>query len=313
MGRRPKWGRKVSGVLVLDKPLGITSNAALQRAKRLFFANRAGHTGSLDPAASGVLPICFGEATKFSQYLLDADKTYRVVARFGMTTDSGDLDGQQLTQLDTSTLTESKICAAMPALTGDIEQIPPMYSALKRDGQPLYKLAREGITVDRDPRPVTIYSFQLLSFTPGVQASAEFEVSCSKGTYIRTLIEDLGAALECGACVSVLRRTQAAGCSLANAITLDQLEAIRGDQQAEVLDQFLRPMGDQLENLPRLEIEASDVKFFMQGQVVKCEQAYHLDAEGDIVRVFQKEGQFLGTGERIGALQIKPKRLVVLE
>ena len=205
MARRKK-GRQVDGLLVLDKPTGMSSNAALQQAKRLFGAAKAGHTGSLDPLATGVLPLCFGEATKFSQFLLDADKGYESTFVLGVGTDTADADGAVIAQASAVHLTEDAVTQAMATLTGAIEQVPPMYSALKVDGQPLYKRARAGEQIERAARPVEIYYFELLSFEPGEQVRLGVKVRCSKGTYIRTLAEDLGAALGVPAHVSTLRR-----------------------------------------------------------------------------------------------------------
>src|SRR5690554_3491807 len=184
MGRR-KSGRAVDGVLLLNKPLGLSSNQALQRVKRLFTAAKAGHTGSLDPLATGVLPLCFGEATKFSQFLLDADKRYRSTFKLGVKTTTGDAEGEVLTENPTEHLTEAQVAQALAQFVGDIKQMPPMYSALKQDGQPLYKLARKGVEVEREARAITIYALELLAFRPGPSAEVDVDVRCSKGTYIR--------------------------------------------------------------------------------------------------------------------------------
>lgn len=209
--------RDVDGILIFDKPLGMSSNAALQKVRWLFNASKGGHTGSLDPLASGVLPLCLGEATKFSQYLLDADKTYITEARLGMTTSTGDAEGEVL-EIKPCQVTLAEVQALLPRFTGEIEQIPPMYSALKHDGQPLYKLARAGETVERKPRSVTIRQLTLL----GLEGDRlRLQVHCSKGTYIRTLVEDIGAALGCGAHVAELRRVQAGPFDLARAVTLE--------------------------------------------------------------------------------------------
>lgn len=320
MGRR-KSGRNISGVLILDKAAGISSNSALQRIRRLFDANKAGHTGSLDPLATGVLPLCFGEATKFSQFLLNADKAYRVTARFGLRTDSWDIDGKTLEKTDASGLTKVQIEKEMGPLTGEIEQIPPMVSALKHEGQRLYKLARQGIEVDRPARAVTIKSFRLLKFQPGADATAEFEVECTKGTYIRSLISDLGEALGCGASVEKLRRIGSAGFEESDCLTEDRLreEAEKGGMQS--LDSQLLPMELLMEQFERIELSRSDSEFFMLGQAVKLPQAYRFGAEADIVRVFREEASsesnsestFLGAGELIeesgAGLMVKPKRL----
>ncbi|MBT7376405.1 MAG: tRNA pseudouridine(55) synthase TruB, partial [Porticoccaceae bacterium] len=202
MARRRNRGRSVNGIFLLNKPLDRSSNQALQRVKNLFDANKAGHTGALDPLATGVLPICLGEATKFSQFLLDSDKHYRSTFVLGVATETGDCDGDTVSQADASALTQNQIESAIDAFRGEIEQIPSMYSALKHNGQPLYKLARQGIEVERDARTINVYKFEILDFRPGPQAELDVEVHVSKGTYVRTLAEDLGAALGCGAHVS---------------------------------------------------------------------------------------------------------------
>jgi len=310
MGRRPKWGRPVNGVLLLNKPAGITANDALQKAKRLFFANRAGHTGALDPLATGVLPICFGEATKFSQYLLDADKRYRSTFCFGMTTASGDADGEVLETCDASGLTEKAVLEAMAPFRGAIKQVPSMYSALKHKGQPLYKLARQGLEVEREARDVTIFEFELLSFTPGVQPRAEVEVHCSKGTYIRSLAEDLGRALGVGGYVDQLHRSAAGPFDEADAISLEQLTAERGEDRAEVLDHHLLPMDSPAAALPKLILPDDSGYYVRQGQPVMDLQVYRIGEEGDMVRLFLENGDFLGVGEITDDGCVAPRRLV---
>ncbi|WP_226642977.1 tRNA pseudouridine(55) synthase TruB [Microbulbifer variabilis] len=310
MGRRPKWGRPVHGVLLLNKPAGITANDALQKAKRLFFANRAGHTGALDPLATGVLPICFGEATKFSQYLLDADKRYRSTFVFGMTTASGDADGDVLETKDASGLTEKAVLKAMEAFRGHIKQVPSMYSALKHKGQPLYKLARQGLEVEREAREVEIFEFELLSFTPGPQPRAEVEVHCSKGTYIRSIAEDLGQALGVGAYVEVLHRSAAGPFDEADSVTLDELTEERGEDRAEVLDHHLLPMDSPASSLPKLVLPDDSGYYVRQGQSVMDLQVYRIGAEGDMVRLFLENGDFLGVGEITDEGCVAPRRLV---
>ncbi len=202
MARR-RQGLPVNGVLLLDKPAGMSSNHALQRVRRLFQAQKAGHTGTLDPMATGLLPVCFGEATKFSSYLLDADKCYRTYVRLGEITDTGDAEGAVVERRSVAGFTDTDIERALASFRGEIKQVPPMYSALKHQGRPLYELARQGKTIERAPRPVTVYDMRLL----GRDASGfELEVACSKGTYIRTLAEDIGHALGCGAHITALRR-----------------------------------------------------------------------------------------------------------
>ena len=316
MARRKK-GRNLSGVLILDKSTGISSNSALQRVRRLYDANKAGHTGSLDPLATGVLPVCFGEATKFSQYLLNADKAYRVVARFGLTTDSCDIDGEVLQRCDTSELTQSQIEAAMLPLTGNIEQVPPMYSALKHEGQRLYKLARQGIEVERKARPVCIESFKLIEFQSGPLASAVFDVDCTKGTYIRTLIADLGQSLGCGATVEVLRRTRSGKFEESLALSETELEAELTANSLDKIDLHLLPTECLMDRFERVDLDEQATKIFMLGQAVMLPKAYRFGAEEDIVRVFREEGDskglFLGAGQLVssgsGQMLVQPKRL----
>lgn len=310
MARRRK-GRALHGVLLLDKPVGMSSNQALMKAKRLFFAAKAGHTGSLDPMATGLLPVCFGEATKFSQFLLDADKRYQCTIRLGETTDTGDADGVVLSQTSTDAVRREQVLEAIRNLEGDILQVPPMYSALKHQGQPLYKLAREGKEVDRPARPVSIYRIELLDFRPGAAAEVDVDVHCSKGTYIRTLAEDLGATLGCGARVETLRRTAAGLFDLSRAVTLAELETERGDGLAEALDHHLLPCDAPVASLAALILPESSGYYFSQGNPVRDPQVYRVGDEGDMVRVFlADENQFLGLGELTDDGQVAPKRLV---
>ncbi|AOS97087.1 tRNA pseudouridine synthase B [Microbulbifer aggregans] len=310
MGRRPKWGRPVNGVLLLNKPTGITANDALQKAKRLFFANRAGHTGALDPLATGVLPICFGEATKFSQYLLDADKRYRSTFCFGMATDSGDADGNVISTKDASGLTEEAVREAMAPFRGKISQVPSMYSALKHKGQPLYKLARQGVEVERQAREVEIFEYELLSFTPGRQPRAEVEIHCTKGTYVRSLAEDLGAALGVGAYVEKLHRSAAGPFREEDAVTLDELAEERGEGRAEELDHYLLPMDAPASGLPKMTLPEDSGYYVRQGQPVMDLQVYRIGQEGDMVRLFLESGEFLGVGEITDDGRVAPRRLV---
>lgn len=310
MARRSKRGRPLNGVLILNKSAGMTSNRALQICKRLFDAQKAGHTGALDPLATGVLPICFGEATKFSQYLLNADKTYRVRARFGVTTKTLDSEGDVVAEKDTTELSRSAIEAVLPAYRGEIQQIPPMYSALKVDGKALYTLAREGKEIDRKPRDVTIYRLELTEFSPGPEAEAVFEVECSKGTYIRSLVADIGDALGLGAHVAELHRTVAGPFTESQTVTLETLEFERGDGAAESLDHYLLPEYSPVASLSAVELDAATAEFFIQGQAVIVSQVYRFGAEGDIVRVFVEDGQFLGVAEVSDDARILPRRLI---
>lgn len=311
MARRSKFGRKLNGVLIVDKPEGATSNAVLQRAKRLFFANKAGHSGSLDPIATGVLPVCFGEATKFSQFLLDSDKEYLATFILGKRTDTGDREGETLVEVDAAHLRQKDIIKAIPQFCGAILQVPPMYSALKKDGRPLYELARQGIEVEREARPVHIYEYEVLAFRPGVLAELDCRVRCSKGTYIRCLAEELGASLGVGGHVSVLRRSMAGPFTLEHAFTLDELEAERGEQRAEVLDQHLLPIDAPVSELNEIALTTSSAWYFVQGQAVMDAQVFRLGEEGDMVRVFDESGDFLGIGEITDEGSVTPKRLVV--
>ncbi|MEX2963707.1 tRNA pseudouridine(55) synthase TruB [Microbulbifer sp. TYP-18] len=310
MGRRPKWGRPVDGVLLLDKPAGITANDALQQAKRLFFANRAGHTGALDPLATGLLPICFGEATKFSQYLLDADKRYRSSFRFGMTTASGDADGDVIATADASAVTEAAVRTAMAQFQGRIEQVPSMYSALKHQGQPLYRLARQGLEVEREARPVEIFQFELLGFSGGSRPCAEVEVHCSKGTYIRSLAEDLGRALGVGAYVEQLHRSAAGPFDESGSVTLEELAQERGQGRAELLDHHLLPVDAPAAGLPKLTLPDNAGYYVRQGQPVMDLRVYRIGTEGDMVRLFLESGDFLGIGEITDDGCVAPRRLV---
>lgn len=222
MARQPK-GRLINGILILDKPTGMSSNHALQRVKRMFGARKAGHTGSLDPLATGLLPICLGEATKFSQFLLDADKRYQTTAQLGVRTDSSDADGKVVETKPCEHITVTDVEAQLPQFRGLISQVPSMFSALKHQGQPLYKLARAGKTVAVKPRQVTIHNLELLSFK---YSQVRMDISCTKGTYIRSIVEDLGLALDCGAHVAQLRRLQAGPFVAEQMVTLEDLQGI---------------------------------------------------------------------------------------
>ncbi|MAU80002.1 MAG: tRNA pseudouridine(55) synthase TruB [Gammaproteobacteria bacterium] len=301
MARRRK-GRPVNGILVVDKPAGISSNDVVQQAKRLFGAQKVGHTGSLDPLATGVLPLCFGEATKFSQYLLDANKTYWTRIRLGVSTETGDADGEVIAQVDATAITQTQVSDALETFVGEIEQIPSMYSALKHQGQPLYKLARQGIEVERAPRTVTIYSAELLQFA---EAYIELRVHCSKGTYIRSLAEDLGAALGCGGHVSALRRLAAGPYAEAQAVTLEQVSEI-GDPQE--MDALLLPVASAVGSWPSVRLHEDTAHYVRQGQPV---QVAHAPTHG-WVQIFEsaEEDRFLGVGEVLTDGRIAPRRLV---
>ena len=223
MGRRRNKGRSVNGIFLLNKPSGLSSNQALQRVKKLFDANKAGHTGSLDPLATGLLPICLGEATKFSQFLLDSNKHYLSTFILGIRTETGDADGEVVDRSDASNLTKEQIISAVANFKGSTKQVPSMYSALKHNGQPLYKLARQGMVVERDARDITVFKYDILDFRAGKEAELDVEVHVSKGTYVRSLAEDLGSLLGCGAHVSALHRHIAGPFNDGQSTTLDAL------------------------------------------------------------------------------------------
>ena len=286
----------------MDKPAGISSNDVVQQAKRLFGAQKVGHTGSLDPLATGVLPLCFGEATKFSQYLLDANKTYWTRIRLGVSTETGDADGEVIAQVDATAITQTQVSDALEHFVGEIEQIPSMYSALKHQGQPLYKLARQGIEVERAPRTVTIYSAELLQFA---EAYIELRVHCSKGTYIRSLAEDLGAALGCGGHVSALRRLAAGPYAEAQAVTLEQLREFDDPQE---MDALLLPVASAVGSWPSVRLHEDTAHYVRQGQPV---QVAHAPTDG-WVQIFEsaEEDRFLGVGEVLTDGRIAPRRLV---
>lgn len=273
-GKRQR--RAIHGVLLLNKPRGISSTQALGRAKWLIGAEKAGHTGTLDPLADGLLPLCFGHATKLANDLLDADKTYVAGIVLGASTTTGDKEGDVTFSSD-EVVTRAQWDALMPQFMGEIAQVPPMYSALKKDGKPLYELARAGIEVDRPARQVTIVSLETLSFD---YPQVLLKVRCSKGTYIRTLAEDMGKALGVGAHLSSLQRTGVGELDLADAMTLEQLEAIAADERAQVL----LPLDALLQNCPAVRLPESEAARFVQGQRLKIE---HADAP--TVRVYWQE------------------------
>ena len=311
MARRRNRGRSVNGIFLLNKPLDRSSNQALQRVKHIFDASKAGHTGALDPLATGLLPICLGEATKFSQFLLDSDKHYRSTFVLGVATETGDCDGDILSEADASGLTLAQIESAIEGFRGEIQQIPSMYSAIKHNGQPLYKLARQGIEVEREARTIHVYQYQVLDFRPGVRAELDVEVHVSKGTYVRSLAEDLGVALGCGAHVSVLHRHVAGPFTEQESMTLPELEKLRETGEAADLDHLLKPMDIAVAD--RMAVELSDIVagYFQQGQEVMSTQAFRCGQEGDIVRVFREGGAFLGVGVVTEEGKLAPKRLVV--
>lgn len=313
MARRK--GRAIDGVLLLEKPPGMTSNRALQIAKRLFFVEKAGHTGALDPLATGVLPLCFGEATKFSQFLLDADKRYRSTFRLGQRTNTSDADGEVISEASAAGVTRAQLEQALLPLTGDILQVPSMFSALKHQGQPLYKLARDGIEIERQPRPVTVYAIEILGFRPGEHAEVDLDVSCSKGTYIRSIAEDLGFALGCGAHVKALHRSAAGPFAEAQCISLEALEAEFEKGGYEALDSHLLGADAPIASLPAIYLPESSAHYFRLGNPVMDSQVYRIGQQGDMVRVFcaqteQSGQQFLGLGELTDDGRVAPKRII---
>jgi tRNA pseudouridine55 synthase len=300
--RRKNRGRNVSGIVLLDKPLGLSSNKALQEVKNLFFARKAGHTGSLDPLASGLLAICFGEATKISNFLFDANKRYRATGKLGETTITGDAEGEVLETRPVPELDVARVEAVLEQFKGEISQVPPMYSALKHKGEPLYKLARQGIEIEREARQVTIYSLSLVELTAD---SFTIDVECSRGTYIRTLIEDIGNALGCGAYVTALRRTGLGPFEESDMVTLDAMKAVHAQDKTQ-LKQFLRPTSSALADWPEVNL-TEDMAFYMrQGQPVLVP---HAPTEG-WVRLNVGGERFLGVGQILDDGRVAPKRLL---
>lgn len=308
MSRPRRRGRDIHGVLLLDKPQGLSSNDALQKVKRLYNANRAGHTGALDPLATGMLPICLGEATKFSQFLLNSDKRYRVIAKLGQRTDTSDADGQVVQQRPVS-FTQAQLDVALDNFRGDLRQVPSMYSALKYQGKKLYEYARQGIEVPREARSITVYQLQVVRCEGD---ELELEIHCSKGTYIRTIIDDLGELLGCGAHVIYLRRLQVATYPIERMVTLEQLNALLAQAQAialdELLDPLLMPMDSPVENYPEVNLLPVVAGYVKQGQPVQVAGA---PASG-IVRITEGEKRkFIGVGTIADDGRVAPRRLVV--
>jgi tRNA pseudouridine55 synthase len=304
---RQRRGRPIDGILVLDKPEGMSSNRALQVVKRLYGAAKAGHTGSLDPLATGVLPLCFGEATKFSQFLLDADKAYQSTFVLGTATDTGDAEGQVLQTLDTGPISQPQVAAALEAFRGEIEQTPSMFSAIKHQGQPLYKLARQGVEVERKVRRVVIKKLELLAFRAGARAEVDIYLECSKGTYVRSIAEDLGRALGCGAHVASLRRSRAGPFDLADSVSLGTLEALKANGQEAQMDALLLPADAAVEALPLVRLSESGGFYIRQGQPVQVPNA----PRDGMVRVALESGEFLGVGEILDDGRVAPRRLIV--
>ncbi len=302
MSKPRKRGRDIDGVVLLDKPQGLSSNDLLQKVKRLYQANKAGHTGALDPLATGMLPICLGEASKFSQFLLDADKRYRVTAKLGERTDTSDAEGQVVAEKAVKCGLD-EILAALPHFRGNLMQIPTMFSALKHQGKPLYEYARAGITVEREARPITIFELEFIDYQAPFLT---LEVHCSKGTYIRTLVDDLGEYLGCGAHVTVLRRSAVADYPSAAMVSLAQLQQLAEQQDLTLLDQHLLAADTAVSNLSKLELSTEQSQAIGFGQRVRFDNPEQLQGQ---VRLYDADNRFLGVAE-INDNVIHPKRLV---
>jgi tRNA pseudouridine55 synthase len=309
MARRRK-GRPIDGVILLDKPTGITSNDTLQKVKRIFFAQKAGHTGALDPLATGMLPICFGEATKFSQFLLDSDKRYRVIAKLGERTNTSDSDGEVVETREVK-VDRGQLERCIAKFRGTTDQIPSMFSALKYQGRPLYEYAREGIEIPRESRKITVHSIELLRFEGH---EVEMEVHCSKGTYIRTITDDLGEMLGCGAHVVYLRRTGVSNYPMENVVTLEQLQALldqakeQGIEPGQLLDPLLLPTDSAVQDLPEANVTVEGGDAILHGQPVKASQ---LPEQGTLVRITVGEQRdFIGIGEIDQNNMVAPKRVM---
>lgn len=304
MANRRKKGRRIDGILLLDKPVGISSNLALQKVKRLFGAQKAGHTGSLDPLASGMLPICLGEATKFSQFLLDSDKHYQTTGKLGEKTTTSDAEGEVIETRPVN-VTETELLAALERFRGEITQVPSMYSALKHEGRPLYELAREGKTIEREARDITIHHLELLGFdTPDFR----LDVRCSKGTYIRNLVEDIGDVLGCGAHVTVLRRLEVNEFPASAMVTWEQLEQTLADGGHAAVDKLLLPADAGIQSFPAVTLSESVAFYLLKGQPVRVRNA----PNDGWVRLYDEQGTFLGMGEIDDEARVAPRRLLAV-
>ncbi|WP_047515755.1 tRNA pseudouridine(55) synthase TruB [Methylophilus sp. Q8] len=292
--------RAISGVLLLDKPYGFSSNQALQKVKWLYQAQKAGHTGTLDPLATGVLPICLGEATKFAQHLTDENKTYVATVKFGVTTTTGDKEGDVISQVDCH-ITREDVERVLPQFMGEITQVPPMYSALKVNGKPLYEYARDGVELERAPRQVTIHALRVLGCADN---SAEIEVCCSKGTYIRTLGEDIGKFLQAGAHLTALRRTATATYQIAHTVSIEALEQMTAEQR----DALLLPVDTAITALPKILLQEDAAYYFKQGNPVWVSGSI---PAGEL-RIYSEAGLFLGVGFQQRDGRVAPKRVVNL-
>jgi len=304
MSKPRKRGRDIHGVFLLDKPQGMSSNDIMQKVKRIFQANKAGHTGALDPLATGMLPICLGEATKFSQFLLDADKRYLVTAKLGERTDTSDAEGQIVETREVKVKTP-EILTALEQFRGEILQVPTMFSALKHNGKPLYEYARQGITVEREARPITIFELNFIEYNAPYLT---LEVHCSKGTYIRTLVDDLGEVLGCGAHVTMLRRTAVADYPTEKMLDWHALQSLAEQQDLALLDALLLPMDTAVVKLPALTLNESQTQGIGFGQRIKFDNSNRLQGQ---VRLFSHEHRFLGVAVIDENNVIRPQRLVV--
>lgn len=298
-----KTRRDLHGVLLLDKPQGMTSNDALQKVKWLFNAKKAGHTGALDPLATGMLPICFGEATKFSQYLLDSDKRYQVIAKLGERTDTSDADGQIICSKPVN-ITQSQIDEALTHFRGDILQVPTMFSALKHQGKPLYEYARQGIVIEREARPITVYENQFIQFDV-TNHELTLEIHCSKGTYIRTIIDDLGELLGCGAHVIYLRRLQVSNYPIQKMVTLDALQNLADK------DELLMPVDSPMNEYPKVILSEQQGKNILLGRTIEIDSIINevnVSTKENLVRIYQDQ-RFIGAGIQTNN-KLSPKRLI---
>jgi len=300
--RHKTQGRNLDGILLLDKPIGITSNQALQQAKNIFAARKAGHTGSLDKMASGLLPLCFGEATKFSGYLLQADKHYTADCRLGIRTATGDALGEILEEAPVPCYSISQVEDVLAKFRGETMQIPPMFSALKHQGKRLYELAYKGIEVERQARRIMIHRLELIAFDGAV---LRITVHCTKGTYIRTLAEDIGRSLGCGAHVAMLRRTGAGPFREAGMHTLEELQGV-STHGVESLDSLLVPLDAALQDLPDLRLNALIAGYIREGQAVTVPRA----PTSGMLRLYSETGDFIGVGEILDDGRVEPRRLV---
>jgi tRNA pseudouridine55 synthase len=301
MARRK--GKDVDGILLLDKPLGISSNQALQKIRYLFNAKKAGHTGNLDPLATGVLPICFGQASKVSAFLLDSNKRYTCTAELGTTTTTGDKEGEVLQTREIPTLSKQQVLTVLDQFKGEIQQTPPMYSALKHNGQPLYKLARQGIEVERKARTIHILELNLIEYKSN---SITLDVLCTKGTYIRTLAQDIGEQLGCGAHLSQLRRTEVEPFDCTKLYTIEDLQLLSQDKKEKALLNTLLPIDSALIKHPRITLSIDETKRIQNGLKVAREDI----PDSAMIRLYQENGAFLGIGRHASDHQLAPKRLM---